>query len=85
MILGIYAVLVEGEERGRIGGNFAEASSPIYIAGEEGELQATPFQVADARHSPLRAAELVDEWLEGQCGEPWILCGETFEVSAVEA
>jgi hypothetical protein len=49
--------------------DWAEAASPITygIDGEE-PTHATVFQVADARHSPSRAIEIVGDWLDGQEG-----------------
>ena len=40
--------------------NFADASSPIMLDGAS-----TPFQVADARHSPANAVDLVMDWCDG--------------------
>lgn len=47
----------------RIRANFSQASSQIEVdwAGHD-EWTSTPFQVADARHSPARAIKLVREW-----------------------
>lgn len=49
-----------------VSADFAQASSPIYAAfsmrgskPEEHEWQSVPFQVADARHDPLKAISLV--------------------------
>lgn len=50
--------------------DFAQASSPILIGGEDG-FTSTPFQVADARHSPIAAAKLLNEWQRNQGGECW--------------
>ena len=46
--------------------DFAQASCPITIDGDT-----TPFQVADARHRPARAAGLLNEWSRSQGGEAW--------------
>ena len=45
-----------------IDGDFAQASSPIFAKYEDGEWFGTPYQVADARHSPLSACKLVARW-----------------------
>jgi hypothetical protein len=58
-----YEVKVNGEVRMTFAGDFAQASSPITLEGDS-----TPFQVADARHRPLRAAELLIAWCDGQGG-----------------
>lgn len=39
--------------------NLAEASAPILIETEDGEVVPTPYQTADATHSIVQAARLV--------------------------
>ena len=46
----------------KFSGVFSEASSQLWYVGEE-EDHVTPYQVADARHSPHRAALLLLEYL----------------------
>jgi len=43
--------------------NFAQASSSIQYAVDDGEFDISPFQVADARHRESEAFRLVREWL----------------------
>lgn len=62
--MGTYTVRVGRETRLTFEGRFAEASCPITIEGDS-----TPFQVADARHSPFRAAAMLRDWLQGQSGD----------------
>lgn len=58
-------------------GNFSQASSPLFLDGNS-----TPFQVADARHSSARAAQLLLDWCEGQGGD--LLDGASYEVVEVD-
>ncbi|HYE97392.1 MAG TPA: hypothetical protein VEJ18_00720 [Planctomycetota bacterium] len=50
--------------------DFSRASSPLLLAGEDGE-SSTPFQAADARHRPVEAAKLLDRWLRNNGGGCW--------------
>ncbi len=61
-----YICTVDGQERMTFSGDFAQASSPLLIDGNS-----TPFQVADARHSPARAADLLNDWCRSEGGEAW--------------
>lgn len=45
-----------------VSANWAQASSPITARWNDGEQFSTPYQVADARHQPRKAAELVARW-----------------------
>lgn len=74
-----YIVLVDGEERLRFEGNFTQASSPITIEGG-----GTPFQVADARHFPRRAVDLLYHWLKSEAGVPPWGEDEEYELTKVE-
>lgn len=47
-------------------GDFAQANSPLTIEGTS-----TPFQVADARHRPSKAAEILNGWCRSEGGEAW--------------
>lgn len=58
-----YQIKVNGDVRMTFGGDFAQASSPITLEGDS-----TPFQVADARHSPAKAAEMLIGWCDSQGG-----------------
>ena len=57
-----YEIMVDGESVATMTADFAEASSPILLDGES-----TPFQVADAKHRPIKAAEMLLElsWSNG--------------------
>ncbi len=70
-----YKILVNGNEAATITANFAQASCGIALDG-----QSTPFQVADARHDPDIAAELLNNWCHSQGGEIW---GDDDEVEVV--
>ena len=58
-----YRINVGGETRMTFAADFAQASSPITLEGDS-----TPFQVADARHRPAKAAELLIGWCDSQGG-----------------
>lgn len=77
---GAYRIMVGDEERCQIAArHWGVAGSQIYYrCGDEWE--ATPYQVADARHSSTDAALLIDAWLEGQTGEGFLAEGEEFEL-----
>lgn len=51
--------------------DFAQASSPILIGTRAGGFDATPYQVADARHRPAEAAKMLNGWCRSQGGEAW--------------
>jgi hypothetical protein len=57
-----YQVLVNGTERLRFRADFTQAHSPICTIDQHGRPFATAFQVADARHKPQSAAELLNNW-----------------------
>lgn len=61
-----YRVSVNGRTRMTFEGDFTQASSPLTIEGD-----ATPLQVADARHRPAEAARLLNDWMRSQGGECW--------------
>ncbi len=73
-----YQILVGGDVRMTFAGDFAQASFPITLEGDS-----TPFQVADARHSARRAAELLISWCDSQGGSN-VGDDEEYEVVAVE-
>ncbi len=52
-----YAILVDGEQVATMAADFAQAASPLLLDGV-----GTPFQVADARHRPIEAAEKLLRW-----------------------
>jgi hypothetical protein len=54
MAAATYEIRVGGEVRMTFAADFAQAACPIILEGDS-----TPFQVADARHNKMRAAELV--------------------------
>lgn len=45
-----------------VSAHWAQASSQIMGRWNGGEQFATPYQVADARHEPRKAAEMVARW-----------------------
>lgn len=61
-----YRVTVNGDVRMMFSADFRQASCPIMLEG-----RSTPFQVADARHDPVRAAEMLNRWCESQGGGAW--------------
>ena len=79
-----YRVTVAGNLRMRFGGDFANAASPLVLLDLDGDdtgPSSTPLQVADARHSPYRAAERLNAWLHSEGGAAWGE-DETYEVAA---
>lgn len=70
-----YNVLVNGDTRMTFEADFAQASDPILLNGSS-----TPFQVADARHEPIRAARMLNDWCRAEGGEAW---GEEEEFEVV--
>jgi hypothetical protein len=70
-----YSILANGNKVATMTANFAQASCPILLDG-----QSTPFQVADAKHDPGTAAEMLNNWCHSQGGEIW---GEDDEVEVV--
>jgi len=69
-----YRVTVAGNLRMRFGGDFANAASPLVLLDLDGDdtgPSSTPLQVADARHSPYRAAERLNAWLHSEGGGAW--------------
>lgn len=58
-----YRVTLADDEAFYMSGHFDDAGVPIsacfHDPSQEGDWQLTPFQTADARHSPFRAATLV--------------------------
>lgn len=79
---GGYRIMVGGEERGQIAArHWGDAASQLYYRiGDDGEWETTPYQVADARHRATDAALKIDEWLEGNSGEGFLVGGEEFEL-----
>lgn len=57
MTTATYAINVDGDQVATMTADFAQASSPLMLDGE-----ATPFQVADARHRRDEAAEKLLNW-----------------------
>ena len=58
-----YNIMVDGEKVATMSGDFAQASSSLLLDGES-----TPFQVADARHKKVDAAEMLLKWAASQGG-----------------
>lgn len=52
-----YEIKVNGDVVATMGGDFAQASSPLTLDGNS-----TPYQVADAKHSVIGAAEMLLLW-----------------------
>lgn len=77
-----YRVTVGDDERMRFEADFSRASDQIMVVGEDGPV-GTPFRVADARHRPERAADLLNGWCRREGGEAWGE-GEEAEVEAVD-
>jgi hypothetical protein len=71
-----YKILVNGVEAATISANFAQASCAIELNGK-----ATPYQVADAKHDPDNAAELLNGWCFSEGGEIW---GDDDQIEVVE-
>lgn len=59
-----YRVMVNGSERLNFSADFDQAASPILMDGD-----GTPFQVADARHNPVEAAEILNGYCHSEGGE----------------
>jgi len=57
MTTNVYNILVDGDVVATMSGDFSQASSPLLFDGDS-----TPFQVADARHRPKDAAEMLLKW-----------------------
>lgn len=49
-----------------ISADFTQAGSPILYSTDGDDLDYTPFNVANAGHSPKRALALVNRWLRAQ-------------------
>jgi len=62
--MAIYRVTLTDGGKFLMSANFSQAADPICVnfSGDEEDWQSTPFQVADARHSAIRAAELVAKY-----------------------
>lgn len=58
-----YEIVLDGEVVATMTADFAQASSPLLLDGSS-----TPFQVADARHRTMRAAEMLLQWTHSQGG-----------------
>lgn len=73
-----YKIVVDGQTRATFSADFAQASSPLLLDGDS-----TPFQVADARHKPGKAAELLIGYCDSQNGS---IVGddEEYEVEEIE-
>ena len=52
-----YEIKIDGDVIATMTGDFAQASSPLTLDGDS-----TPFQVADAKHNTLKAAEMLLLW-----------------------
>lgn len=52
-----YEILVDGVKVAKMTGDFAQASSPLTLDGDS-----TPFQVADAKHRKIDAANMLLMW-----------------------
>ncbi len=67
-----YTVTMTDGSEWTLRGNFAQASAPIQsvTVDRDGEsVETLPYQTADARHRPLRAAELAVAYWAHQSGE----------------
>jgi len=83
---GAYRVVVDGEERAQITArHWGDAAATLYYRGSDDEDWApSPFQVADARHSPIDAVLMINSWLEGNFDQPFLMKGETFKLIALK-
>jgi hypothetical protein len=73
-----YQVKVAGEVRMTFRADFAQAASPITLEGDS-----TPFQVADAKHRPEEAAQVLIGWCDSE-GTPLVGEEEEYTVEATE-
>lgn len=67
-----YTVTMSDGTEWTLRGDFAQASAPIQsvTVDRDGEsVETTPYQTADARHSPARAAELLVRYWAAQSGD----------------
>lgn len=67
-----YTVTMTDGSEWTLRGNFAQASAPIQsvTVDRDGEsIETLPYQTADARHRPMRAAELAVAYWARQSGE----------------
>jgi len=64
-----YSIKVNGEAVATFSANFNLASSGIELNG-----RSTPYQVADAKHDPDIAAELLNGWCHAEGGSIRWLC-----------
>ena len=62
-----YSIKVNGEAVATFSANFNLASSSIELNG-----RSTPYQVADAKHDPDIAAELLNGWCHSEGGSIWL-------------
>lgn len=62
--MAIYRVTLTDGQQFLMSANLIQAADPISVNffDNEEDWQSTPFQVADARHNAMRAAELVAEY-----------------------
>lgn len=74
-----YAIFVGGQKVATMTADFAQASSPLLLDGDS-----TPYQVADARHRPLLAAELLLSWCWSQGGALCPMDGDGDPVGEIE-
>ena len=81
-----YRVMVDGEERAQVAArHWGDAASIIYYRGsDDEEWEPTPFQVANARHSPSTAVLMIDEWLDRNFDQAFLDVGEQFELVSLE-
>lgn len=69
-----YRATTASGETFRFAADLTEASAGIYLVDRDGEEFVTPWRTADARHRPMRAAELLaddeDEVIDVTADEP---------------
>lgn len=70
-----YEIKVDGYVVATMSGDFAQASSPLRMDGDS-----TPCQVADARHSPMRAAEMLLLWVNGNTSSELVETDENGDI-----
>jgi len=58
-----YSIKVNGQHVASMTADFAQAASQLTLDGDS-----TPYQVADARHRPQQAAEMLLEWARNDVG-----------------
>lgn len=79
-----YKVTLDDGQTFLFSGNMTEANAPIRVNfhdwENEADWQQTPFQTADARHYPVRAAELLAEYFASDADD----CTDISSIEAID-